>query len=284
MGHQAGRGGRRHGPVDPGHEPHPRGLQRPARLPPSATSAEHRRASSSAPPTSPPANDPAPLRSEPRSCAQRERARAGVAAEQRQGRQGQRQGRHAWSRSRPKNGTLTEVALNYRGVTRAGKQIKGTVAGTLSADKTSWTAGDRLEPSSTYTLTMTGKGASGKAETEKSSFRTAQLSADQETYADDLAAGRLPGRPGHAGRPELRRPGQGQGELREAPARPVHPRPGGHLELALEHAGPLPAEDLVEAGHEGQGVGRHQRSRRGQRGLRAAQRRAPTSRCRRSPS
>ncbi len=81
-----------------------------------------------------------------------------------------------------KNGTLTEVALNYRGVTRAGKQIKGSVAGTLSTDKTTWTAKDRLEPSSTYTLTMTGKGA-GKAETERSSFRTAQLSSDQESYA-----------------------------------------------------------------------------------------------------
>ncbi len=81
------------------------------------------------------------------------------------------------------NGTLSEVKLSYRGVTRAGKQIKGTVAGALNAAKTTWTAADRLEPSSTYTMTTTGKNSTGQSETEKSSFRTAQLSSDQETYA-----------------------------------------------------------------------------------------------------
>jgi lipoprotein-anchoring transpeptidase ErfK/SrfK len=84
---------------------------------------------------------------------------------------------------RAANGSLSTVSLRYRGVTRQGKQIDGTVKGALSADKTSWTATERLEPSSTYTLTTTGKGASG-SETEKSSFRTAQLSSDRETYAE----------------------------------------------------------------------------------------------------
>ena len=81
------------------------------------------------------------------------------------------------------NGTLQKVALSYRGVTRAGKQISGTVDGALAKDKASWTATERLEPSSTYTLTTTGKNAEGDSETDKSSFRTAQLTADEETYA-----------------------------------------------------------------------------------------------------
>jgi lipoprotein-anchoring transpeptidase ErfK/SrfK len=84
---------------------------------------------------------------------------------------------------RATNGSLSTVSLSYRGVTRQGKQIDGTVKGALSADKTSWTATERLEPSSTYTLTTTGKGAAGSA-TEKSSFRTAQLSSDRETYGE----------------------------------------------------------------------------------------------------
>lgn len=81
------------------------------------------------------------------------------------------------------NGTLTSVSLSYRGVTRAGKPIDGTVRGALDAEKTRWTATDRLEPSATYTLTAKGKSPTGETETEKTSFRSAQLSADQETYA-----------------------------------------------------------------------------------------------------
>ena len=81
------------------------------------------------------------------------------------------------------NGSLSTVALTYRGVTRQGKQIKGTVKGGLSADRLSWTATERLEPSSTYTLTSTGKSVAGAAATEKSSFRTAQLTSDEETFA-----------------------------------------------------------------------------------------------------
>ena len=67
-----------------------------------------------------------------------------------------------------KNGSLAGVSFTFRGVTRQGKQIKGSVKGALSADKSSWTATERLEPSATYTLTTSGKGARG-AETEKSS-------------------------------------------------------------------------------------------------------------------
>jgi lipoprotein-anchoring transpeptidase ErfK/SrfK len=80
------------------------------------------------------------------------------------------------------NGTLQGVTLSYVGSTRQGKQVRGTVSGAIDAAKTSWTAKERLEPSATYTLTVNGRGAAGP-ETEKSSFKTARLSADQETFA-----------------------------------------------------------------------------------------------------
>jgi lipoprotein-anchoring transpeptidase ErfK/SrfK len=81
------------------------------------------------------------------------------------------------------NGSLRKVSLAYRGVTRQGRQISGKIKGTLSADRTNWTATERLEPSSTYTLTASGKNTAGASATDKSSFRTAQLMASQETYA-----------------------------------------------------------------------------------------------------
>ena len=79
-------------------------------------------------------------------------------------------------------GTLRAVSLSYVGVTRGGDQVKGTVSGALDAAKTGWSARERLEPSATYTLIATGKGAAGVA-TKKSTFKTARLSANQETFA-----------------------------------------------------------------------------------------------------
>ncbi len=166
------------------------------------------------------------------------------------------------------DGSLATVALSFRGVTRQGKQIKGTVKGALSADKKSWTASERLEPSSTYTLTSTGKSVTGVAATEKSSFRTAQLTADQETFASIAPQPDSLGRHRHAGRAHLRRPGRRSRGLPEEPPRAVDAGPGGQLELAVGHRGPVPPQELVEAGHQGEGVGRHQRPRRGERGLR----------------
>ena len=79
-------------------------------------------------------------------------------------------------------GTLRSVSLTYRGVTRAGKKVNGTVAGSLNAAMTTWVAKERLEPSSTYNLTTSGTGAAGPR-TQRSAFRTERLSADQETFA-----------------------------------------------------------------------------------------------------
>lgn len=80
------------------------------------------------------------------------------------------------------NGKLDKVTLRYAGVSK-GKAIKGSVAGTLAKDKTSWTAGDRLEPSSTYTLTMSGKNPEGQQTVTKTTFKTQTLTLQQQTFA-----------------------------------------------------------------------------------------------------
>ena len=80
-------------------------------------------------------------------------------------------------------GTLKTVKLSYKGTDGKGKKISGTVDGELNAEKTAWTAGDRLEPSATYSLAMTGTAASdGAATTTKSSFKTAKLSLQDQTF------------------------------------------------------------------------------------------------------
>ena len=54
------------------------------------------------------------------------------------------------------NGTVGKVKLSYVGKDSKGKAIKGTVDGAVAEDKTGWTAGERLEPSATYTLRVSG--------------------------------------------------------------------------------------------------------------------------------
>ena len=44
------------------------------------------------------------------------------------------------------SGTLTKVKLSYTNTTRQGRKHQGTVAGKISKDRTTWTAGGRLEP------------------------------------------------------------------------------------------------------------------------------------------
>jgi len=80
------------------------------------------------------------------------------------------------------NGKLDKVTLRYAGVSK-GKAIKGSVDGTLAKDKASWTAGDRLEPSSTYTLTMSGKNPEGQQTVTRTTFKTQALTLQQQTFA-----------------------------------------------------------------------------------------------------
>jgi lipoprotein-anchoring transpeptidase ErfK/SrfK len=79
-------------------------------------------------------------------------------------------------------GTVRRVKLSYRGVDARGTATKGTVDGRLSQDKASWLAAERLEPSATYTLAVTGANADDKTTTKKTTFRTSQLTLDQQTF------------------------------------------------------------------------------------------------------
>ncbi|MGN6576345.1 MAG: Ig-like domain-containing protein, partial [Nocardioides sp.] len=56
------------------------------------------------------------------------------------------------------------------------------LAGKLSADQTTWTATDRLEPGLLYTVRTVAVDDEGLKAKDKSSFRTAGLSLDQQTY------------------------------------------------------------------------------------------------------
>jgi lipoprotein-anchoring transpeptidase ErfK/SrfK len=81
-----------------------------------------------------------------------------------------------------KAGTLTKVKVDYRYTERNGTTAKGTLAGALSAEKTTWTAAERLEPAATYAISMTGKNAAGESRTTTSSFTTRRLTLDEQTY------------------------------------------------------------------------------------------------------
>lgn len=72
-----------------------------------------------------------------------------------------------------KNGTLKRVALT------AGKQ---TVQGDLAKDGSTWTAGERLEPGTTYRLTGVGTNEDGKNRRLDRTFDTIPLTLDQQTY------------------------------------------------------------------------------------------------------
>ncbi len=81
------------------------------------------------------------------------------------------------------NGTVGTVKLSYAGKDGKGKAVKGTVDGAMAKDKTGWTAGERLEPSATYTLSVTGTNPEGTATTRKSTFTTQALTLQQQTFA-----------------------------------------------------------------------------------------------------
>ncbi len=80
------------------------------------------------------------------------------------------------------DGTLDKVRMSYQGVDSLGATIKGAVNGSMSEDGTSWTADDRLEPSATYTLAMTGSNAADASKTTKKTFTTQALTLDEQTF------------------------------------------------------------------------------------------------------
>ena len=72
------------------------------------------------------------------------------------------------------HGTLDSVRV------RIGKH--SALAGSLSSDKTTWTASQRLEPGTRYRVVAAAVDRDGLATTKHTSFRTQALSLDQQTY------------------------------------------------------------------------------------------------------
>ena len=79
-------------------------------------------------------------------------------------------------------GTLTKVKLSYTNTDRQGRKQHGTVPGKISKDRTQWTASDRLEPGAAYKLISVGKNWVNQPKTNTSSFRTQNLTLDEQTY------------------------------------------------------------------------------------------------------
>jgi len=72
-----------------------------------------------------------------------------------------------------KDATLRKVALT---------SAAGDVPGEVSSDGASWTAGDRLEPGTTYTLTTVADDENGETVRERAKFTTQALTLDEQTY------------------------------------------------------------------------------------------------------
>ncbi len=73
-------------------------------------------------------------------------------------------------------GTLEKASLSYR--SKKGNTV--TVDGTLKGG--TWTAGDLLEPGVKYTLALEAKGPDGTTSEQTRTFRTADLSLDDQVY------------------------------------------------------------------------------------------------------
>lgn len=83
---------------------------------------------------------------------------------------------------RATDGTVTKVKLTYSGVDAKGAKVSGSVSGSTSKDGTTWTAGDRLEPSATYKLSMTGANAAQDKKKSTATFTTQKLTLAQQTF------------------------------------------------------------------------------------------------------
>lgn len=81
-------------------------------------------------------------------------------------------------------GRLSKVELDYKYTDTKGKSQKGSLKGSMNKAKTSWKAGDRLEPSGTYTLTVTGKNTAGDPSTAKTRFTTQKLALSDQVFPE----------------------------------------------------------------------------------------------------
>ena len=79
-------------------------------------------------------------------------------------------------------GTLTKVKLSYTNKDRQGRTQHGVVSGTMSKDRTKWTANGLLDPATAYKLTSAGKNTVNQAQSVATSFRTENLSLARQTF------------------------------------------------------------------------------------------------------
>jgi lipoprotein-anchoring transpeptidase ErfK/SrfK len=82
--------------------------------------------------------------------------------------------------------TLLEVSAHdgrLSTVDVTGSGDVGALTGSITGDGATWTAGDRLEPGTTYTVKATLSGSDGDQVTKRQKFTTQDLTLDQQTYA-----------------------------------------------------------------------------------------------------
>jgi lipoprotein-anchoring transpeptidase ErfK/SrfK len=79
--------------------------------------------------------------------------------------------------------TLLEVTAKHAKLrTVAVTSAAGDLPGEVSGDRSSWKAGDRLEPGTTYTMTTVAEDEDGDRVRERGEFTTQALTLDQQTY------------------------------------------------------------------------------------------------------
>lgn len=79
-------------------------------------------------------------------------------------------------------GTVSKVKLTYKGVDGKGAKVDGSVKGSLSKDRATWTADGLLEPSATYTLAMTGVNKVKQQQKTTTTFKTQKLTLAEQTF------------------------------------------------------------------------------------------------------
>ena len=81
-------------------------------------------------------------------------------------------------------GTVTKVKVSYSYTDTKGAAKKGELDGSLNKAKTEWKASERLEPSGSYKVAMTGKNTAGESSTSTTSFKTQALALSQQTFPE----------------------------------------------------------------------------------------------------
>ena len=165
-------------------------------------------------------------------------------------------------------GTLTKASLSY--TSKKGNRIP--VDGTLKGG--TWTAGDLLEPGVKYTLTMEAKDADGKTTQTTQTFRTANLTLDDQV---DVAVSPRDGGTVGIGMPVVVRfdlPVVDKANFEKHMKVTATPAQAGSWYWLSSPRGALAPQDVLEGRHQGPRRGRPQRRARRRRALRPAE---PTS-------